>query len=93
MASCYLNQRAPIISKEITVKETGGNCNNSGIREARKVMRKTEKLYHKHGNRFYKTHFRIAKQTKCNLDTAAKYNYYRQKMRLAGMTQQKCMAC
>ena len=80
VASSYLNQKAPIISKEITVKETGGNWYNSDIRKAKKVMRKAEKLYHKHGNEFYKNQFRIAKQAKCNLVTAAKCNYYRQKI-------------
>ena len=38
VASSYLNQKAPIISKEITVKETGGNWYNSEICEAKKVM-------------------------------------------------------
>ena len=50
VASSYLNHKAPINSKEITVKKTGGNWYNSEIRKARKVMRKAEKLYHKHGN-------------------------------------------
>ena len=43
-------------------------------------MGKTEKLYHKHGNEFYKTQSRIAKQAKCNLVRAAKCNYSRQKI-------------
>ena len=50
VASSYLNQKAPIISTETTVKETGGNWYNSEVREAKKVMRKAGKLYHKHGN-------------------------------------------
>ena len=37
-------------------------------------------MYHKHGNEFYKTHLRIAKQAKYKLVTAAKCNYYRQKI-------------
>ena len=36
VASSYLNQKAPIISKEITVKDFGGNWYNSEIREAKK---------------------------------------------------------
>ena len=79
VASSYLNQKAPIISKEITVNETGGNWYNSEKREAKKVVRKTEKLYNKHGNEFYKTKFHITKQAKCYLVTAAKCNYYKQK--------------
>ena len=49
-SSSYINQKAPLISKEITVKETGGVWYNSEIRGAKKVMRKAEKLYHKSGN-------------------------------------------
>ena len=33
-----------------------------------------------HGNEFYKTQFRIVKRAKCNLVTAAKCNYYKQKI-------------
>ena len=45
-ASSYIYQKAPILRKEITVKETGGNWYKSDIRKAKKVMRKAEKLYH-----------------------------------------------
>ena len=78
--SSYLNQKAPIISKELPVKEICGNWYNSEIREAKKVMGKAGKLYHKHGNEFYETQFCIAKQEYCNLVTAAKCNYYKQKI-------------
>ena len=43
-------------------------------------MRKEEKLYHKHGNEFYKTQFRIDKQAKHNWVTAVKCSYYRLKI-------------
>ena len=76
-ASSYINQKAPIINKEITAKETGGNWYNSEIRETKKVMRCAEKLYHKNGNDDYITQFRIDKQAKSNLVTAAKYTHYR----------------
>ena len=72
VASSYLNQKPPIISKE-----TGSNWYNSEIREAKKVIRKAKKLYHKHGNESYKTQFRIAQHAKCNLVTATKCNYCR----------------
>ena len=39
-ASSHINLKAPIISKEITVKETVGIGYNSEICEAKKVMRK-----------------------------------------------------
>ena len=44
VASSYISQKAPIISKEITVKETGVNWYNSEISEAEKVIKKMEKL-------------------------------------------------
>ena len=76
-ASSYINQKAPIISKEITVKEVHGDCYNSEIREAKKKkMREEENLFHKYGNDFYKTQNRIAKHTKCNLVTLARCTYY-----------------
>ena len=43
-------------------------------------MRKVENFYHKHGDEFYKTQFRVAKQTKCNLVIAAECTYYRPKI-------------
>ena len=76
-APSYINHKAPIISKEITVKETGGNWYIAKIRGAKKVMRKAEKMYHKHCNDYYKTQFRIAKQANFTLVTAAKCTYYR----------------
>ena len=42
VAPSYINQKAPIISKEITVKETGVNWYSSEIREAKKVLGKAE---------------------------------------------------
>ena len=44
VASSYLKQKAPIISKEITVKETGGNWYNSDIRKAKKSDEKSGKI-------------------------------------------------
>ena len=76
-ASSYINQKTPSICKETTVKETGGVWYDGEIREAKKVMRKAEKFYHKYGNGYYKTQFRIAKQAKCSLVMAAKCTYYR----------------
>ena len=35
-------------------------------------MRKVAKLFHKHGNDCYKTHFRIAKHAKVDLITVTK---------------------
>ena len=43
-ASSYTNQKAPLICKKITVKETGGVWYISEIREAKKIMRKAEKI-------------------------------------------------
>ena len=40
-------------------------------------MRKAEKLYYKYGSDYNKTEFRIGKQAKCILVTAAKCTYYR----------------
>ena len=37
-------------------------------------------MCHKHGDDFYKTQFRIAKQAKCNFVTAAKCTSYRSKI-------------
>ena len=37
-ASGYINHKAPISSKGITVKEAGGHLNNSETREAKKIM-------------------------------------------------------
>ena len=42
-ASSYINQKAPIISKEINVKEGGGAWYKSEIHEVKEVIRKTEK--------------------------------------------------
>ena len=80
VASSYVNHKAPIINKEITITETGGNWYNREIREAKKVVRKAEKFYYKYDNDHYKTQFRIAKQAKCNLVTADKYTYLRSKI-------------
>ena len=49
-ASSFINQKASLISKEITVKDTGGVWYNTEIREVKKVIRKTEKLCHEFGN-------------------------------------------
>ena len=58
-ASSYINQKAILFCKEITVKDTGGVWYNNQLREAKKNMRKAEKLYHKYGNDYYKTQFHI----------------------------------
>ena len=79
-ASSYIEQNAPIVHKTIMVKESGGEWYNADIRQAKKVMRKAEKLYLKHGNEYYEAQFRLAKQAKCNLVTAAKCEYYKAKI-------------
>ena len=43
-------------------------------------MRTAEKLYHKHGDEFYKTQFRIAKQAKGYLFTVIECTYYGSKI-------------
>ena len=43
-------------------------------------MRKTEKLYYKYGNDYYKTQFRLGKQEKCKWVTAAKCTHCRSKI-------------
>ena len=48
-ASSYINLKAPVICKEITVIEAGGVWYNSEYVK-KKTMRKAEKLYHKNGN-------------------------------------------
>ena len=45
--SDYINQKAPWICEEITVKEAGGNLYNSDRRKAKKALRKVETFYHK----------------------------------------------
>ena len=74
-ASSYIDLKAYLICKEITVKETGKVWYNSEKRETKKVMRKAENLYHEYGNDYYKTKIRKAKQAKCNFVTAAKCTY------------------
>ena len=49
-ASSYINQKVYLFGKEITIWETGGVWYNSETREAKKVMRRTEKLYDNYGN-------------------------------------------
>ena len=41
-ASSYINQKAPLNFKEITVKEAGGVWYNIETRETKKFMRKAE---------------------------------------------------
>ena len=69
-------QKAPLVCKETTVKESGGVWYNSEIRETKKVTRMAEKLYLKHGIDYHKTQFSIAKQAICNWVTAAKFISY-----------------
>ena len=52
-ASSYIDLKGPLRCKEITGKETAGVWYNSEIREAKKVVRKAKKMYHKYGNEYY----------------------------------------
>ena len=76
-ASSYINQRAHLISKEITVKEAGAVSKIMKYVKQKMLSEKRKKLYHKYGNNYYKTQLRLAKHANCILVSAAKCTYCR----------------
>ena len=89
IASSYIDEKVPVIRKTNKLKEKSGNWYKSEIREAKKVMRRAEKLYHRHDDEHYRNQFQKVKQAKCNKVTAAKCDYHKSKL----MTQLNCTVC
>ena len=78
--SSYINQKVPLVSKEITVKEAGGDWYNSQMSEAKKDIIKVDRFNYQYSIDYYKAKFRKVKQAICNLVTVAKFTYYRSKI-------------
>lgn len=80
VTSEYFEKTVPIIEKIIQVTDSNNLWYNSDIKKAKRVLRKSEKLYKKYKTDFYRDRYRQLLRDKCNLVYSAKAAYFSAKI-------------
>ena len=80
ITSDYFSQKAPLIEKNIRVCDSYNTWYNADIKQAKRRLRKAEKLFKKHKSDFHRDEFKKLRQLKCELVYRAKVSFYGSKV-------------
>ena len=85
----FFHTHAPLIEKNIKIKDSNRTWYNSEISLMKKKVRKAEKNFKKFKTDLYREEFKRLKQIKCDLVTNTKSSYYKKKINDCGSDYKK----
>ena len=85
----YFYDHAPLVEKAIKVCDSNNLWYSPEIKNAKRLLRKSEKLFKKYKTDYYQDEYKRLRQAKCNLVLRAKISYYKEKINQCGDNSRK----